>query len=217
MIGVRRTASGLDTDALDHAIRSHAPRALFINTVLQNPTGGTLTSMNAHRVLQLAEQYRLRWSWRTISHRGAGARRPAHAGGHGRPLARDLHQRFFQDHHRRRCGWATSAASPDLAKALARTKMAVGLTSSEVTERLVYSVLTSGHYGRRTWGRWPNWLRAQAGPELRRRWKRSGLEVLLPGRRHVCLGTDAPARRERAGRPVRATGWPRWHWSTASG
>ena len=59
VVGVPRGAAGLDTDALDDAIRAHAPRMLFVNTVLQNPTGASLTSMNAHRVLQLAERHRL--------------------------------------------------------------------------------------------------------------------------------------------------------------
>jgi DNA-binding transcriptional MocR family regulator len=69
------------------------------------------------------------------------------------------------------------AASPELAKALARTKMAVGLTSSEVTERLVYSVLTSGHYGRHV-AALAERLRGQQD-RITEKMEAHGLEVLL--------------------------------------
>ncbi|MFP3739892.1 aminotransferase class I/II-fold pyridoxal phosphate-dependent enzyme, partial [Burkholderia sp. SIMBA_019] len=57
VVGVPRTAAGLDTDALEDAIRQHNPRALFVNTVLQNPTGTSLTAAQAFRILRLAEAY----------------------------------------------------------------------------------------------------------------------------------------------------------------
>jgi DNA-binding transcriptional MocR family regulator len=69
------------------------------------------------------------------------------------------------------------AASPDLAKAFARTKMAVGLTSSEVTERLVYSVLTSGHYGRHV-AALAERLRAQQD-HVTEKMEAHGLEIML--------------------------------------
>ena len=78
-IGVHRTEAGLDTDALEDAIRQHAPRALFVNTVLQNPTGASLTSMNAFRVLQLAEQHRDRKSTRLNSSHTDISRMPSSA------------------------------------------------------------------------------------------------------------------------------------------
>ncbi len=92
--------------------------------------------------------------------------------------------------------WATSRRVPDLAKAFAQTKMAVGLTSSEVTERLVYSVLgdaatTARHVsgpGRAT-------ARA-AGSRDREDWRRTGMEVLLRPEGDVRVG--APALRGRA-------------------
>jgi len=69
------------------------------------------------------------------------------------------------------------AASPDLAKAFAQTKMAVGLTSSEVTERLVYSVLTSGHYGRHV-AALAERLRAQQD-RVAEKMEAHGLEIML--------------------------------------
>lgn len=41
------------------------------------------------------------------------------------------------------------AAAPEVAKALADQKMLVGMTSPELNERVVYKVLTEGHYRRR--------------------------------------------------------------------
>jgi DNA-binding transcriptional MocR family regulator len=173
-IGVPRTAAGLDTDALEDAIRQHAPRALFVNTVLQNPTGASLTSMNAFRVLQWPSSTGC-WWWKTTSI--ANWRRPGRrcwrpwtgcrrwsVNGFSKTIAPSL-----------RVGYL--AASPDLAKAFARTKMAVGLTSSEVTERLVYSVLTSGHYGRHV-GALAERLRAQQDL-VTEKMDAHGLEVLL--------------------------------------
>lgn len=146
VVGVPRTAAGLDTDALEDAIRAHAPRALFVNTVLQNPTGATLTSMNAYRVLQLAEAHRLLVVEDDIYRELAPAGSPMLAAMDG--LSQVVYINGFSKTIAPSVRVGYLAASPDLAKVFAQTKMAVGLTSSEVTERLVYSVLTSGHYAR---------------------------------------------------------------------
>ncbi|MES2889139.1 MAG: PLP-dependent aminotransferase family protein, partial [Pseudomonadota bacterium] len=57
MVGVPRTLQGPDMDALERLLQTHRPKLFFINSVLQNPTGTTLTPGVAHRVLQLAERY----------------------------------------------------------------------------------------------------------------------------------------------------------------
>lgn len=175
VIGVPRNATGLDTDALDRAIRSHTPVALFVNTVLQNPTGGTLTSMNAHRVLQLAEQHRLLVIeddiYRELAPAGSpmlaamdGLANVIYIGGFSKTIAPSL-----------RVGYL--AANAGLAKACALTKMAVGLTSTELTERLVYTVLTGGHHGRHVTALAAR-LRAQQD-RVTDMMEASGLEVLL--------------------------------------
>jgi DNA-binding transcriptional MocR family regulator len=175
VIGVPRTAAGLDTDALDLAIRTHAPRALFVNTVLQNPTGATMTSMNAYRVLQLAEQYRLLVIEDDIYRELAPAGSPMLAAMDG--LSHVIYVNGFSKTITPSLRVGYLAASPELAKALARTKMAVGLTSSEVTERLVYSVLTSGHYGRHV-AALAGRLRAQQD-RIAEKMEAHGLELLL--------------------------------------
>ncbi|CAG9175495.1 PLP-dependent aminotransferase family protein [Cupriavidus respiraculi] len=175
VVGVPRTATGLDTDALDLALRTHAPRALFVNTVLQNPTGGTLSSMNAHRVLQLAEQHGMLVVEDDIYRELAPAGSPMLAAMDG--LSHVIYVNGFSKTIAPSLRVGYLAASPEIAKALARTKMAVGLTSSEVTERLVYSVLTSGHYGRHVTALAAR-LRAQQDL-VTDRMEAHGLEVLL--------------------------------------
>ena len=62
VVGVPRTPDGLDTAALEAILRAdeaERPRALFTSSVLQNPTGSSMTAQNAYRVLQLAEQHGL--------------------------------------------------------------------------------------------------------------------------------------------------------------
>lgn len=175
VIGVPRGRDGLDTDALDLAIREHAPRALFVNTVLQNPTGGTLTSMNAHRVLQLAERHRLLVIEDDIYRELAPAGSPMLAAMDG--LSHVVYINGFSKTITPSLRVGYVAASPDLAKAIARSKMAVGLTSSEVTERLVYAVLTGGHYGRHVESLAAR-LRSQQD-HVTERMEAHGLEVML--------------------------------------
>lgn len=174
-IGVNRTEAGLDTDALEDAIRQHAPRALFVNTVLQNPTGASLTSMNAFRVLQLAEQHRMLVVEDDIYRELAPAGSPMLAAMDG--LSQVIYVNGFSKTITPSLRVGYLAASPDLAKAFAQTKMAVGLTSSEVTERLVYSVLTSGHYGRHV-AALAERLRAQQD-RVAEKMEAHGLEIML--------------------------------------
>src|SRR5690606_29000363 len=56
VIAVPRNPEGLDIAALE-AAAALRPRALFVTTVLQNPTGTSLSMANAFRVLQVAEHH----------------------------------------------------------------------------------------------------------------------------------------------------------------
>lgn len=145
-VPVQRTPSGLDTDALERAVIEHRPKAMFLNTTLQNPTGTTFSMACAFRVLQIAEQYGM---WvieddvsRELAPPGApmlaamdGLRRVLYVGGFSKTITPSL-----------RCGYV--AAERDVLRALATTKMAVGLTSSDMSERIVEKVITEGRYAR---------------------------------------------------------------------
>ena len=59
VVPVPRNADGLDCEALERVAAQHRPRALFINTALQNPSGASIGMANAFRILQTAERHGL--------------------------------------------------------------------------------------------------------------------------------------------------------------
>ena len=144
--GAPRTPQGFDLDALEEIVRTHAPKALFVNTVLQNPTGASLSMAAAFRVLQIAERHDL-WVIEDDVHREL-----APAGGPMLAAMEGLRRVVYVSSFAKtitpalRCGYVV--AERDVLRELARTKMAVGLTSSETAERLVDKVLVEGRYAR---------------------------------------------------------------------
>ena len=147
VVGVPRTPDGLDTAALEAILRTddaERPRALFTSSVLQNPTGTSMTAQNAYRVLQLAEQHGL-WIVEDDLHRELadpaapmlaaldGLRRTLYVSGFSKTISPSL-----------RSGYVVADAA--ITRELARTKMAVALTSSEITERIVHAFVTRPVY-----------------------------------------------------------------------
>ena len=144
VIGVARTKDGHDYEQLEHVLQTMRPKAIFVNTVLQNPSGASLSKESAQRLLALTDRYGL-WVieddiYRELAPPQAaclaaieGLRRVIYISGFSKTIAPTL-----------RVGYL--AAHAEVLADLARTKMAVGLTSSEVTERVVANVLSEGHY-----------------------------------------------------------------------
>ncbi|MGI4862020.1 MAG: PLP-dependent aminotransferase family protein [Janthinobacterium lividum] len=146
VVGVPRTPAGIDTEALERQVAAHRPTAIFLNTTLQNPTGTTIGMASAFRLLQIAERHGM---WvveddvsRELAPAGApllaameGLRRVVYVGGFAKSITPAL-----------RCGYVVAEAA--VLRELARTKMAVGLTSSEVGERIVEKVIAEGRYAR---------------------------------------------------------------------
>jgi len=147
VVAVPRTPDGLDTAALEAILRAddaERPRALFTSSVLQNPTSSSMTAQNAYRVLQLAEQHGL-WIIEDDLHRELadpaapmlaaldGLRRTLYVSGFSKTISPSL-----------RAGYVVADAA--ITRELARTKMAVALTSSEITERIVHAFVTRPDY-----------------------------------------------------------------------
>jgi DNA-binding transcriptional MocR family regulator len=146
VLGVPRTPAGIDNDVLERLVIEHKPKAIFLNTTLQNPTGATFGMAAAFRLLQIADRHGL---WvveddvsRELAPAGApllaameGLNRVLYVGGFSKTITPGL-----------RSGYVV--AERDVLRELARTKMAVGLTSSAATERIVEKVLTEGRYAR---------------------------------------------------------------------
>jgi DNA-binding transcriptional MocR family regulator len=56
-VGIPRGEHGLDLEALAQQAAQTQPKLMFVNTVLQNPLGTSLSAAQAHRLLGLAEQF----------------------------------------------------------------------------------------------------------------------------------------------------------------
>jgi DNA-binding transcriptional MocR family regulator len=117
---------------------------MFVNTVLQNPLGTSLSQAQAHRLLALSEQFDF-WLveddiYRELAARGEsslaamdGLRRVIRIGSFSKTLSPVL-----------RVG--SICASGSLLPELVRVKMITGLTTSEVNERAVYDAVSSRAY-----------------------------------------------------------------------
>jgi DNA-binding transcriptional MocR family regulator len=146
VIGVERSAEGHNLEQLNTLLEREKPKAFFVNTVLQNPTGTSLSETSARALLDLANQHGM-WVieddiYRELAPAGApclaemdGLNRVIYISGFSKTITPTL-----------RVGYV--AAQAEILTDLARTKMAVGLTSSEVTERVVANILIDGHYDR---------------------------------------------------------------------
>ncbi|MBC7501622.1 MAG: PLP-dependent aminotransferase family protein [Herminiimonas sp.] len=144
VLGVPRTASGVDVDALDALAARHNPKIFFTNPVLQNPTATSYTPACAMRVLQMAERHGF-WVVEDDLYRELaqptdpmlaaldGLQRVIYVSGFSKTIAPSL-----------RLGYIV--CQPALARELVHTKMVLTLTSSEITERLVHIALTEGRH-----------------------------------------------------------------------
>ncbi|WP_251865457.1 PLP-dependent aminotransferase family protein [Achromobacter sp. Marseille-Q4962] len=143
-VAVPRGAEGLDCEALERAAALHRPRALFINTALQNPSGASIGMANAFRILQAAERHGLWVVEDDISRELAtgltpmlaaldGSRRVVYLGGYSKVISPSVRVGYVVAHR-------------DLVRDIARTKMAVGLTTPEIMERIVHQVIREGRY-----------------------------------------------------------------------
>lgn len=144
VVGVSRNEDGLCTDELDAVARQHRIKAVFVNTVLHNPTGTSLSMSNAFRLLQLAERYDF-WVVEDDVSRDllpgsgpllaamAGTGRVVYVSGFSKSITPAM-----------RVGYIVSGS--DLLPEFAKTKMATGLTTPEAMERTVHQVLRLGHH-----------------------------------------------------------------------
>lgn len=142
--GISRSEDGLALHELDALARQEDLKALFVTTVLHNPTGTSLSMSNAFRVLQLAEQYDFRIIEDDVSRdllpdlgpmlaAMAGSVRVIQVSGFSKSIMPSM-----------RVGYI--AADAALIREFAKTKMALGLTTPEMMERTVHQVLRQGRH-----------------------------------------------------------------------
>lgn len=194
VFGVPRTPAGIDTQALEAVIEAHRPKAIFVNTTLQNPTGATFAIASAFRLVQLAERAGIWIVEDDVSRELAppnapliaaleGLQRALYIGGFSKTITPAL-----------RCGYVVGQR--DVLRELARCKMAVGLTSSEAIERIVDKVLVEGHYARHV-ERIDERLK-QAHAAVEAQFDELGLEVFHRPRAGLFLWARLPVEPERA-------------------
>jgi DNA-binding transcriptional MocR family regulator len=146
IVSVPRTVDGIDSARFEAIVEAHAPKGIFINTVLQNPTGTSFSLSSAFRLLQTADRAGMWVVEDDISRELASPGAPCLAAMEG--LQRVIYVSGFSKTITPAVRVGYVAAGRELLAKLALTKMAVGLTSSEVTERAVGAVLIEGHYER---------------------------------------------------------------------
>jgi len=148
VVAIPRLADGPDIAKLAELVELHKPKLYVINSVLHNPTSTSLSAPKAFQILKLAEQHDFHIVEDDIycdMHPGSAVQaatriaaldqlqRVIYLGGFSKTLAANLRVGFI-------------AASPELAIRLSDRKMLSTLTSAEVGERVVYRILSEGHY-----------------------------------------------------------------------
>ncbi|WP_016832199.1 PLP-dependent aminotransferase family protein [Herbaspirillum lusitanum] len=157
VVGIPRLADGPDIAKLAELAALHKPRLYVINSVLHNPTSTSLSAAKAFQILRIAEEHDFTIVEDDIycdmhaGNAGAGAggqaatriaaldqlHRVIYLGGFSKTLSANLRVGFI-------------ATSPDLARHLADRKMLSTLTTTEIGERVVYKILSEGHYRKHT-------------------------------------------------------------------
>ncbi|RJG04223.1 PLP-dependent aminotransferase family protein [Noviherbaspirillum sedimenti] len=144
VVGVPRDKDGPDVAALEERLKTTKARLFFTQSVGHNPTGSDISPTKAHRILQLAEKYKLvivesdpladfhMASTTRISALGQLSR-TIYVGTFSKSLSPALRVGFL-------------ACSPDLASDLADVKMLMHVSTSEYCERLVDAVLADGQF-----------------------------------------------------------------------
>lgn len=141
---VPRTAEGICEATLQALVRQHPIRVLFVTTVLQNPTGASFTMAGAFRLLQLAEHHDFLVVEDDVSRDLLPEPAPLLAALTG--PSRVLYVSGFSKSVMPSTRVGYLACTKPLVDECARTKMSLGLTSTEIMERAVYHVLRDGRH-----------------------------------------------------------------------
>lgn len=144
LIGVPRGPDGPDVDALDKLAAEHLPKLYFTQSVLQNPTGTSMSPHVAFRVLQAANRHDFRVVEDDIFsdlHTEATPRLAALD-----QLERVIYLRSFSKTLSGSLRVGFIACDPATANDLADTKMVTCITTSPFSEQLIHQLLLEGHY-----------------------------------------------------------------------
>lgn len=148
VVGIPRLPDGPDIAKLAELAALHKPKLYVINSVLHNPTSTSLSAAKAFQILKIAEQHDFTIAEDDVYcdlHPGSMVQpatriasldqlnRVIYLGSFSKTLAANLRVGFI-------------ATSPEMAKSLSDRKMLSTLTTSDIGERIVYKILSEGHY-----------------------------------------------------------------------
>jgi DNA-binding transcriptional MocR family regulator len=144
IVSVNYTPSGPDVEKFEAALAEHRPRLYITNSAIHNPTGAVLSTVVAHRVLKLADQFALTIVeddiFADFEHTPAprlaafdGLERVISIGSFSKTLSASA-----------RCGFV--AAKPDWVDGLIDFKIACSFSAGRLNAELVLSVLSDGGY-----------------------------------------------------------------------
>jgi DNA-binding transcriptional MocR family regulator len=146
VVGVPRNLDGPDLDVLENLLARHRPKMFVVGSVLHNPTSTSISAANAHGLLRLADEH----GFVIVEDDVYGDLNPGNAlrlasldqlkrviylGGFSKTLAASLRVGFIATSHER-------------AQQLVDLKMLTGLTTPELTERVMARLLAEGQYRR---------------------------------------------------------------------
>lgn len=144
LVGVKRTQEGPDIEQLEAVLKNVKPKLFFTNSVLQNPTGCSTTLSVAHRLLQIAEKHGFYIVEDDIYGDFAidDVPRLASLDQLQRVLYVSSYSKTISGALRVGC----IAGRGSLIEQLLDLQMLSSLTTSPITQRLLYEVLVSGRY-----------------------------------------------------------------------
>ncbi len=144
MLAVPRNRDGPDVTVLERLAVTHRPKAYFTQSVMQNPTGTDMSPHVAFKVLQAAERHNFMIVEDDIFSDLQVKATPRLATLD--QLNRVIYTRSFSKTLSGSLRVGFVACAKAIAEELADIKMLTSITSSQFTERLVYSMLVDGHY-----------------------------------------------------------------------
>jgi len=142
VVGIPRTATGPDMEALAKVARERDLTAFFTNTHLQNPTGTSYSPRTRHRAVRLAEEYDFLIVEDDIFSDLQPMEEESLASLDG--LNRVIQVQSFSKTISPSLRVGYIACNRKMVAELVRRKMLCGLTSSELNERVTYAALTAG-------------------------------------------------------------------------
>jgi DNA-binding transcriptional MocR family regulator len=146
LVAAPRSPDGIDLEAVARLAHEHRPKVMFVTTVLQNPLGTTLQQVEVYRLLSLAEGFDfLIVEDDTFRDLGSDAD-PCLAALDG--LNRVLSLKGFSKTISPSLRSGYVACNARVADEITRTKMATGMTTSEIGERILLEMISAPGYRR---------------------------------------------------------------------